>query len=226
LTLDIVLHQSCLFVQSSGIESRDSSIYFSIKDNLRARAADFIEQTYFGEVFPIDMFQNEPEDINGDRRHGICLLLCTRLLFAQRSVNETSVSAVLLLALARNWHSAVHLPYRIPPELPAELSDAIIYQSSQRQGQSCSLRLGAQTAAYRYFVELQAPKEWFKANVDAVLALMAPSIRFKRRIYILVSSISSFPLRAGIDLTFFRIVIGTLEFPDYALFISHQHPDG
>jgi hypothetical protein len=30
--------------------------------------------------------------------------------------------------------------------------------------------------------------------------------------------------RAGIDLTFFRIVIGTLESSDYALFVSHQHP--
>ena len=31
--------------------------------------------------------------------------------------------------------------------------------------------LCTETTMYRYFMELQAPKEWFKANVDAVLAL-------------------------------------------------------
>jgi hypothetical protein len=33
---------------------------------------------------------------------------------------------------------------------------------------------------YRYFVELQAPKEWFKANVDAVLALYGPKYAIQK----------------------------------------------
>jgi len=37
--------------------------------------------------------------------------------------------------------------------------------------------LCTETTIYRYFVELQAPKEWYKANVDAVLA---PSMRFEK----------------------------------------------
>ena len=52
-------------------ESRDSPFYFAIKDILRVRAADFVEQTYFCEVCPINILQNVLEDINGDRRHGV-----------------------------------------------------------------------------------------------------------------------------------------------------------
>jgi hypothetical protein len=53
---------------------------------------------------------------------------------------------------------------------------------------------------------------------------MAPNMRFKKSIYISASSLSSFPF--FVFLTFFRIVIGTLESPDYTLFVSHQHSDG
>ena len=55
-----------------------------------------------------------------------------------------------------------------------------------------ALYLCTETTMYRYFVELQAPMEWFKANIDAVLALYGAKYAIQRRIYILVSSLPSF----------------------------------
>ncbi|PIL26596.1 transporter [Ganoderma sinense ZZ0214-1] len=78
---------------------------------------------------------------------------------------------------------------------------------------SSPLRCGHKTAHlitestnYRYLEDLSTPKKWFKANVDHILELYGAEHRIsKEELY---------------------LVIGTLEAQDYALFVSHEHPDG
>ncbi|KAK7032471.1 hypothetical protein VNI00_013030 [Paramarasmius palmivorus] len=78
---------------------------------------------------------------------------------------------------------------------------------------SFPLRAGHKTAylctestVYRYIESLDAPKRWFKANVDTILDVYGEKHHIQKE-----------------DLYF---VIGTLDSPDYALFVSHKHPDG
>ncbi|KAM5539547.1 hypothetical protein V8D89_006656 [Ganoderma adspersum] len=78
---------------------------------------------------------------------------------------------------------------------------------------SSPLRCGHKTAHlitestnYRYLEDLSTPKKWFKANVDHILAIYGKEHRISNQeLY---------------------LVIGTLEAQDYALFVSHEHPDG
>lgn len=58
---------------------------------------------------------------------------------------------------------------------------------------------------YRYVESLDAPKKWFKANVDQILQIYGAQHRIQKE-----------------DLF---LVIGTLNSPDYGLFVSHSHPD-
>ncbi|KAJ6461227.1 hypothetical protein C8R47DRAFT_993608 [Mycena vitilis] len=67
--------------------------------------------------------------------------------------------------------------------------------------------LTTETTMYRYIENLDAPKKWFKANVDTIMHLYGPPLH---------------PIQKE-DL---HLVIGTLDAPDYALFVSHNHPDG
>ncbi|KAF8634740.1 hypothetical protein AX15_000748 [Amanita polypyramis BW_CC] len=66
--------------------------------------------------------------------------------------------------------------------------------------------LYTETTIYRYMESLNAPKRWFADNVDRILKIYAPDHPITRE-----------------DLF---LVIGTLNCPDYALFVSHKHPDG
>ncbi|KAK0432782.1 hypothetical protein EV421DRAFT_1457902 [Armillaria borealis] len=66
--------------------------------------------------------------------------------------------------------------------------------------------LYTETTVYKYVENLDAPKKWFKANVDNILATYGAQHRIQKE-----------------DLF---LVIGTLTTPDYALFVSHGHPDG
>ncbi|ESK86494.1 hypothetical protein Moror_9860 [Moniliophthora roreri MCA 2997] len=66
--------------------------------------------------------------------------------------------------------------------------------------------LCTETTIYRYVESLDAPKKWFKANADLVLDVYGEKHHIQRE-----------------DLYF---VIGTLDAPDHALFVSHNHPDG
>ncbi|KAF9462806.1 hypothetical protein BDZ94DRAFT_1260375 [Collybia nuda] len=63
-----------------------------------------------------------------------------------------------------------------------------------------------ETTMYRYAENLEAPKKWFKANVDTIMQIFGAEHRIQKE-----------------DLF---LVIGTLDTPDYALFVSHTHPDG
>ncbi|KAJ6500147.1 hypothetical protein C8R47DRAFT_284025 [Mycena vitilis] len=63
-----------------------------------------------------------------------------------------------------------------------------------------------ETTMYRYVESLDAPKKWFKSNVDSIIETYGPVHHIQKE-----------------DLF---LVIGTLSAPDYALFVSHKHPDG
>lgn len=64
----------------------------------------------------------------------------------------------------------------------------------------------AETTMYRFMEDLTAPREWFKANVNAIVKEYAPHHPIQKE-----------------DLI---VVFGTLSAPEYALFVSHSHPNG
>ncbi|RPD53297.1 hypothetical protein L227DRAFT_617134 [Lentinus tigrinus ALCF2SS1-6] len=79
------------------------------------------------------------------------------------------------------------------------------YSSPLRAGHKAA-HLITESTNYRYFADLSTPKKWFKANVDSILAIYGAEHRIsKEELY---------------------LVIGSLEAQDYALFVSHEHPDG
>ncbi|OSC98358.1 hypothetical protein PYCCODRAFT_1480695 [Trametes coccinea BRFM310] len=79
------------------------------------------------------------------------------------------------------------------------------YSSPLRAGHKTA-HLFTEATNYRYIEDLGTPKKWFKANVDRILALYGKEHAISKE-----------------DL---YLVIGTLEAQDYALFVSHEHPDG
>lgn len=92
------------------------------------------------------------------------------------------------------------------------------------------LRVGHKTAhmctgttQYDYMENLDAPKKWFKANVDAILQFFCAEHRIQKEDLVLGTCPLLFPRRFdGLCL----LVVGTLKTSDYALFVSHNHPDG
>ncbi|KAJ7838687.1 hypothetical protein B0H13DRAFT_2239665 [Mycena leptocephala] len=89
-----------------------------------------------------------------------------------------------------------------------QLSEAKVsrrYSFPLRTGHK-SAYLCTETTMYRYVESLDAPKKWFKSNVDSIVETYGPIHQIQKE-----------------DLF---LVIGTLSAPDYALFVSHKHPDG
>jgi len=66
--------------------------------------------------------------------------------------------------------------------------------------------LCVESTMYNYIEDLSTPKKWFKANIDEILR--------------------SYGVDHSITKEDVFLVIGTLSAPDYALFVSHKHPDG
>lgn len=64
----------------------------------------------------------------------------------------------------------------------------------------------AESTMYRFIEDLAAPREWFKANVNAIVKEYAPRHPIQKEDII--------------------VVFGTLSAPEYALFVSHSHPNG
>ncbi|TFY60519.1 hypothetical protein EVJ58_g5101 [Rhodofomes roseus] len=79
------------------------------------------------------------------------------------------------------------------------------YSSPLRAGHKTA-HMFTESTAYRYMENLEAPKRWFKANVDAILREYGDEHCIGREDIFLV--------------------IGTLEAQDYSLYVSHSHPDG
>ncbi|KAG1737996.1 hypothetical protein EDB19DRAFT_1715645 [Suillus lakei] len=63
-----------------------------------------------------------------------------------------------------------------------------------------------ESTMYRFIKDLTAPREWFKANVNAIVKEYAPYHPIQKEDII--------------------VVFGTLCAPEYALFVSHSHPNG
>jgi hypothetical protein len=80
---------------------------------------------------------------------------------------------------------------RVPFPLRAAHKAAFIYTES---------------TIYQFMEDLAAPREWFKANVNAIVKEYAPHHAIQKEDII--------------------VVFGTLSAPDYALFVSHSHPNG
>ncbi|KDR78069.1 hypothetical protein GALMADRAFT_245050, partial [Galerina marginata CBS 339.88] len=66
--------------------------------------------------------------------------------------------------------------------------------------------LYTEVTEYRYMVSLDAPKKWFQSNVDAIMSIYGYSHHIHKE-----------------DLF---LVIGTLRTPNYAILVSHRHPNG
>ncbi|KAI8992697.1 hypothetical protein BD414DRAFT_481927 [Trametes punicea] len=79
------------------------------------------------------------------------------------------------------------------------------YSSPLRAGHKAA-HLFTESTIYRYIEDLATPKKWFKANVDNIIAMYGAQHHISKE-----------------DL---YLVIGTLEAQDYALFVSHEHPNG
>ncbi|KAH7911476.1 hypothetical protein BJ138DRAFT_1135374 [Hygrophoropsis aurantiaca] len=64
----------------------------------------------------------------------------------------------------------------------------------------------AETTMYRYVDDVEPAKKWFKHNVNEIIQNYTPEHPIQRE-----------------DIF---VVIGALDAPDYALFVSHSHPEG
>lgn len=97
------------------------------------------------------------------------------------------------------------------------------YSSPLRNGHKTA-HLFTESTTYRYVEDLTTPKLWFKANIDHILTLYGKAHSIQKEDiylgpYIDMCFVSSL-------LHFLFTVIGTLDAADYALFVSHHHPDG
>lgn len=64
----------------------------------------------------------------------------------------------------------------------------------------------AESTMYRYITNVDVPKKWFQSNIDHIMKIYGREQHLTREdIY---------------------LVIGALDAPDYASFVSHSHPDG
>jgi len=72
--------------------------------------------------------------------------------------------------------------------------------------------------------DLSAPKKWFGANVNEILRVYAESHSVTKEDLILGMMNRVQPWFHMFTIP--PIVVGTLSAPDYALFVSHNHPGG
>ena len=82
-----------------------------------------------------------------------------------------------------------------------------------------------ETTEYQYIKKLKAPKAWFKANAGAILSIYGAQHNIQKEEILLGKFLPS----SEVSPAQFRcscLVIGALQTPNYALFVSHKHPDG
>ena len=76
---------------------------------------------------------------------------------------------------------------------------------------------------YRYMESLTTPKAWFMANISHILELYGEEHRLQKED---VHLGNTYQLQQRENVDVFTLVIGTLDAPDYALFVNHNNPDG
>ncbi|KAI8992712.1 hypothetical protein BD414DRAFT_412646 [Trametes punicea] len=107
--------------------------------------------------------------------------------------------------VAQRGLDTVRSLFRGSPRGPPESRYARRYSAPLHAGRR-SAHLFTESTVYRFIEDLATAKGWFKANVDRILALYGAEHRIvKEDLY---------------------LVTGTLEAKEYALFVSHDHPDG
>ena len=79
---------------------------------------------------------------------------------------------------------------------------------------------------YQYIERLEVPKKWFKANVDTIMRIYGQLHGIQKEDLFLGAQTSYQPWVLSDSCSERNTVIGTLDTPDYALFVSHTHPDG
>ncbi|RPD69755.1 hypothetical protein L226DRAFT_526443 [Lentinus tigrinus ALCF2SS1-7] len=84
------------------------------------------------------------------------------------------------------------------------------YSSPLRAGHNAA-NLITDSTNNRYFADLSTAKKWFKANVHSILAIYGTEHRILKEMLYLGTCWSSSSTRTA---------------QDYALFVSHEHPDG
>lgn len=111
------------------------------------------------------------------------------------------------------------------------LTRAIARRSISRR-YSTPLRTGHKTAhlftestRYSYIADpdLVAPRKWFKVYVDHILAIYGTEHSIQKEDLMLGECIV---YTSSSTLAHRCLVIGTLDAPEYAMFVSHTHPDG
>jgi abelson tyrosine-protein kinase 1 len=83
-----------------------------------------------------------------------------------------------------------------------------------------------ESTIYRYVDHLEAPKKWFKSNVDSIMKIYGQAHGIQKEDIFLGQSVFPFLHDRILSTPSASTVIGTLSAPDYALFVSHSHPDG
>ena len=85
-----------------------------------------------------------------------------------------------------------------------------------------------ESAEYQYMKMLTTPKAWFKANIDATLQIYGRDHNIQKEDLLLGMLYMSI-IGSVLCVFFFKKlsqVIGALQVQNYALFVSHKHPDG
>jgi abelson tyrosine-protein kinase 1 len=84
--------------------------------------------------------------------------------------------------------------------------------------------LCTETTDYRYLEKVDAPKKWFKTHIDFIMQTYGGQHQLQKE-DLFLGQYHIIPFRQE---TTNRIsaVIGTLSAPNYALFVSHRHPEG
>ena len=85
-----------------------------------------------------------------------------------------------------------------------------------------------ESAEYQYMKMLTTPKAWFKANIDATLKIYGRDHNIQKEDLLLGKRYDMPVIFLCVKRHFFLNpkVIGALQVQNYALFVSHKHPDG
>ena len=98
------------------------------------------------------------------------------------------------------------------------------YSYPLREGHKAAY-LCAESTEYRYIKELSTPKNWFMQHIDSIMQVYGPELSIKKeQLFLGKFAMSSCLLFVGLIQD--RLVTGILNVRDYALFISHHHPNG
>lgn len=93
------------------------------------------------------------------------------------------------------------LTFRSKSDIPVSRRESFLLRAGHK-----SAHMYTETTEYQYIKKLKAPKAWFKANAGTILNIYGAEHNIQKEEIFLV--------------------IGALQTPNYALFVSHRHPDG